>query len=41
MSGNTLPGGATPSRIIALRACLNCHTEIHGSNHPSGIRFAR
>lgn len=41
MSGNTLPGASAASRIIAFRACLNCHTEIHGSNHPSGIRFAR
>jgi DmsE family decaheme c-type cytochrome len=41
MSGATLPGGAAASRIISLRACLNCHSEIHGSNHPSGIRFGR
>lgn len=26
---------------IALRACLNCHTQVHGSNHPSGPRFVR
>ncbi|HEX9860692.1 MAG TPA: DmsE family decaheme c-type cytochrome [Nitrospirota bacterium] len=23
------------------RMCLNCHTNIHGSNHPSGNRFLR
>ena len=23
------------------RSCLNCHTQIHGSNHPSGARFQR
>lgn len=23
------------------RACLNCHSRIHGSNHPSGARFQR
>ena len=40
-SGASLPGGAQPSRIMVLRACLNCHSEIHGSNHPSGIRFGR
>lgn len=28
------------SRIFN-RACLNCHTMIHGSNHPSGKTFAR
>lgn len=23
------------------RSCLNCHTQVHGSNHPSGPRFVR
>lgn len=23
------------------RACVNCHSNIHGSNHPSGAAFAR
>ncbi len=23
------------------RACTNCHSQIHGSNHPSGERFLR
>jgi DmsE family decaheme c-type cytochrome len=23
------------------RACLNCHTNIHGSNHPAGMNFTR
>ena len=23
------------------RNCLNCHTEVHGSNHPSGPRLTR
>jgi hypothetical protein len=22
-------------------SCLNCHSQIHGSNHPSGAGFAR
>ena len=26
---------------IQSRNCLNCHTEVHGSNHPSGPRFTR
>jgi hypothetical protein len=21
--------------------CMNCHTEVHGSNHPSGARQTR
>jgi DmsE family decaheme c-type cytochrome len=40
-SGASIPGGSAPSRMMLLRACLNCHSQIHGSNHPSGIRFAR
>lgn len=27
-------------RIIG-RGCVNCHVQIHGSNHPSGARFHR
>ena len=35
---------ATPPRLdihLVGRACLNCHSEVHGSNHPSGPRFTR
>ncbi len=35
-----LRGGTQNSRIVG-RACQNCHTQIHGSNHPSGARFQR
>lgn len=31
---------AGSNRIIG-RSCLNCHQQIHGSNHPSGQSFAR
>lgn len=34
-------GGVNPSPQLLLRACLNCHSAIHGSNHPSGARFTR
>ncbi len=30
-----LPPGPASEFLIA-QACLNCHTEVHGSNHPSG-----
>ena len=30
-----------PSQFIAFRGCVNCHYNIHGSNHPSGYRFTR
>ena len=32
--------GAT-ARDLLGKACLNCHSRIHGSNHPSGTRFTR
>lgn len=33
-------GGVTSQRIVG-RACQNCHSQIHGSNHPAGARFQR
>jgi len=35
-----LPSGAA-NRNLLLRSCTNCHTEVHGSNHPSGVRLTR
>jgi len=35
-----LRGGAASARVIG-RSCSNCHSRIHGSNHPSGARFQR
>ena len=26
---------------VAYKSCMNCHTQVHGSNHPSGPRFVR
>jgi DmsE family decaheme c-type cytochrome len=31
---------STSVRFIG-RGCVNCHAQIHGSNHPSGYRFHR
>ncbi len=36
-----LPGGIAPSARVAGKFCTNCHSRIHGSNHPSGARFQR
>ncbi len=33
------PTGADP-RMLG-KQCLNCHVQVHGSNHPSGIRLTR
>jgi DmsE family decaheme c-type cytochrome len=32
---------AQRSNRLVLRGCVNCHQQIHGSNHPSGNAFAR
>jgi len=35
-----LPGGA-PSAYLLAGGCVNCHTQVHGSNHPSGRALMR
>ncbi len=30
-----------PPPQLAFRGCVNCHQQIHGSNHPAGNRFLR
>jgi len=37
---NGLPGG-TPSGFMLAGSCLNCHSQVHGSNHPSGVKLMR
>jgi DmsE family decaheme c-type cytochrome len=34
-------GTAAPNVTMQTRACLNCHSEIHGSNSPNGFYFFR
>jgi len=34
------PFSAT-SRFVFNRACTNCHPQVHGSNHPSGVMLQR
>jgi DmsE family decaheme c-type cytochrome len=36
----TVPG-RPGSGFTMSRACLNCHSQVHGSNHPSGINLQR
>jgi len=33
--------GFANSPWVLNRACLNCHSKIHGSNHPSGLKLQR
>ena len=32
---------AAGSRFVTSQGCLNCHSQVHGSNHPSGVSLAR
>jgi DmsE family decaheme c-type cytochrome len=37
-----IPGGSgIPQGFLLSGACLNCHSQIHGSNHPSGVKLMR
>lgn len=41
-SGTALPGSSgSPQKQFYGKGCLNCHSQIHGSNHPSGARLQR
>ena len=30
-----------PSAMVLGRSCMNCHSQVHGSNHPSGYNLMR
>jgi DmsE family decaheme c-type cytochrome len=36
-----LPGTGLPSPYLVAGSCLNCHSQVHGSNHPSGRKLTR
>lgn len=42
---STLYGGGnlppTPGSRLVMKGCMNCHQQIHGSNHPAGPRLTR
>jgi DmsE family decaheme c-type cytochrome len=39
-SGRGLPG-RQPSQFVVGGSCSNCHSRVHGSNHPSGANLTR
>lgn len=39
-SGTGVPPTGAAQQVLS-RSCLNCHTQVHGSNHPSGVRKMR
>lgn len=38
--GESLSGSGANQNVLG-KNCLNCHSQIHGSNHPSGARLTR
>lgn len=41
-TSNSLPGGSAGGSIFVVAgSCLNCHSQVHGSNHPSGAKLMR
>jgi len=40
ITGQPIAQNNPPSQM-AFRGCTNCHSQIHGSNHPAGERFVR
>jgi len=40
LTASGLPGGSASGLLLA-GSCTNCHSQIHGSNHPSGVKLMR
>lgn len=41
-TSSSLPGGvAGGAAFLVAGSCTNCHTQVHGSNHPSGAKLMR
>lgn len=41
-TGASLPGGSVGGAIFTVAgSCSSCHTQVHGSNHPSGSKLMR
>ena len=40
-ASQVLGAGGNPSTRILSHSCQNCHSQVHGSNHPAGARFQR
>ena len=36
-----LASGSNPDVRLLARSCSTCHAQIHGSNHPAGVKFLR
>ena len=41
-TGAALPGaGGVGAGFVLAGSCSNCHSQVHGSNHPSGVKLMR
>jgi len=41
-TGAALPAnGSNGALFVVAGSCTNCHTQVHGSNHPSGAKLMR
>jgi DmsE family decaheme c-type cytochrome len=40
-SGRDTLQGSSPSNRLFADGCINCHSQVHGSNHPSGKTLMR
>ena len=42
-TGRDLPSQSNRifDRFLLVNSCMNCHSRIHGSNHPSGVKLLR
>jgi DmsE family decaheme c-type cytochrome len=41
-TSTALPGGSSGGAGFLLAgSCTNCHSQVHGSNHPSGVKLMR
>jgi len=34
-------GGGSGAAFLLAGSCVNCHSQVHGSNHPSGVKLMR
>jgi DmsE family decaheme c-type cytochrome len=41
LTPTNLPNGAVNQGFLVSGACTNCHSQVHGSNHPSGVKLMR
>jgi DmsE family decaheme c-type cytochrome len=40
LDGSKAQNGSSNQYLLG-KSCMNCHSQVHGSNHPSGARLAR